>query len=158
MKEQKVFVNEDGKAVLTCPECQKTKLMDVSRFKDIEKAVRLKVRCPDGHQYKVVLERRVHFRKKVNLNGIFTLPDKKTRVPMKVQDISRTGLNFKLSAPAALSAGDRIIVEFRLDDDHKTTIQKEVVIRTINDLKIGAQFYSIDPSNVYDKALGFYMM
>lgn len=158
MTEQKIFVNEDGNAVMTCPECQTAKMVDVSRFKNIEKAVRLKVRCPNGHAYRVVLERRVHFRKQVTLPGIFTLPNQKTRAPMTVQDISRTGLNFKLSAPAALAEGDKIRVEFRLDDDHRTLIQKDVVVRTVHGINIGAQFYSIDPANVYDKALGFYMM
>ena len=55
---EKIFVTEDNMAVLECPQCKKGKRVDVSRFKDVRQAVKIKVKCPCGHLFKVILERR----------------------------------------------------------------------------------------------------
>lgn len=158
MEEKKVFANEEGYAIFTCPKCNTAKTADVRRYQNLDKAVRARIRCSCGYRFIALLERRKHFRKSVNLTGMFFMKTGGTKGPITIQDISRTGINFKPWTAMNFEIEDRIIVEFKLDDKQQTEIRKEVIVRTIGDSSIGAEFYTIDPQNVYDKALGFYMM
>jgi len=63
----------------------------------------------------------------------------------------------KFNAKPRFEAGDRIMIEFDLDDEKKTRIKKELIIRNIQDKKIGAEFSSVDPNNSHDKAIGNYL-
>ncbi len=158
MEEKKIFVNDEGTAVFTCPTCNASKSNDVTKLLKLEKAVRVRCRCSCGTRYTAILERRKYFRKPVHLSGRYYTRDQKKKGPVTVIDISRVGLKLRLWAPSGLKTGDRIIVEFQLDDKNRTDIKKELVIRSMSGDQLGAEFYSIDPANVYDKALGFYLM
>ncbi len=157
MKEQKAFVNNNGVAIFTCPKCQTAKHVDAKKYRQLDKVIRVNVRCSCGHSYKAMLERRQFFRKSVELKGIYFLSDG-NRGTLTIKDISRTGINFETNTDVELAVGDKFMVEFYLDDTHKTMIKKEIVIRSIKGSSIGAEFFTIDPNNVYDKALGFYLM
>ena len=54
-----------------------------------------------------------------------------------------------------INVGDKLLVEFRLDDTKKTLIKKEVIIRWMKMPYVGVQFSS---KALFDGALGFYMM
>jgi hypothetical protein len=49
-------------------------------------------------------------------------------------------------------------VEFKLDDNKRSPIRKEVVIRKIVGYDLGTEFTSVDAGNASDKAIGFYLM
>jgi hypothetical protein len=151
---QPVFVNGKNKAVFTCPECTKSKTVDTSKFVIEKKKLSIKVKCSCGHIYPVVLERRKYYRKKTNLPGIFILEQNMKEYSIVVTNISRFGLEFNSSESERLKVGDRIGVEFRLDDKSRSLIRKKIIIRTIEEKKIGAEFCFPDE---YDKALGFYL-
>ncbi len=157
---EKVFVTENNMAVFECPQCNKGKSVDVSRYKDIRHVVRIKVKCPCGHIYKVVLERRKHFRKDVNFSGTYThvLPDyNEDKGGMTVKDLSRAGVKIKLNIEKDFKMGDILSVEFRLNDNQRSLIKKDGVIRKICNLYLGLEFNSLDSSDPSDKAIGFYM-
>ena len=159
MEEKKVFINDEGIAVVTCPKCNTSKNMDARKYKKLNKAVRAKVKCKCGNAFPVLLERRKFFRKSVNLSGKFLIKTEKAKGSMKVEDLSRTGLNFKVNLPPRFKVNDKVIVEFHLDDKQSTFISKETTIRIISGMKIGAEFSTVSSSDIeYDKALGFYMM
>jgi hypothetical protein len=44
-----------------------------------------------------------------------------------------------------------------LDDNRRSLIKKETIVRTISDLHIGLEFSSMNSSDPGDKALGFYL-
>ena len=150
----KVFVNSENKANLVCPVCTKTRTVDVTKFLDIKANAKLKAKCPCGHSYSVILERRKFYRKEVNLAGVFK-PDKSGReYPMKVINISRSGLRFSSSESRNLETGDRILVEFRLDDKAKSVIKKKAIVIVTKGSSVGVEFCFLDD---YDKILGFYL-
>lgn len=164
---EKVFVNENNIAVFICPECKKSRNVDVSKYKNLDKASKIKCSCPCGHSYNAILEKRKHYRKKTNFPGIYVniissiganFLEEVGRGTLKVTDISRTGIQFTLNIQHDFSLHDKILVEFRLDDKQKTLIKKKVIIKNINGLEIGAEFFSIDPSDPSDKAIGFYLL
>ena len=157
---EKVFVTEDDMAVFECPQCKKAKRVDVSRFKDTPQAAKIRVKCSCGHIYKVILERRKSFRKDVNFPGTYTyvLPDyREDKGGITVKDLSRSGVKIKLNVKKELKIGDILLVEFQLDDNQRSRIKKDAVIKKIFDSDIGLEFKSIDSSDPSDKAIGFYM-
>jgi hypothetical protein len=156
----KVFVSAGHTAVFECPQCKKSRNVDVSKYKQIDKEVKIKVNCSCGHSYPVVLERRRHYRKTVNLAGTYGLsvsggPIKKGM--MTVKDLSRSGLRIKIAAQPNFDIGDKLMVEFHLDDNIRSLIRKEAIVRKISELNIGLEFSSMDSSDPGDKALGFYL-
>ncbi len=156
---EKVFVTGNNMAVFECPQCNKAKRVDVSRYKDIRQVVRIKVKCSCGHSYRVVLERRKHFRKGVNFSGTYTkvLPDyREDKGGMTVKDLSRAGVKIKLNVKKDFKIGDILSVEFSLDDKQRSLIKKEAVVKIISNSYLGLEFNSIDSSDPSDKAIGFY--
>ncbi len=150
---QKVFVTKKGKANFTCPECSIIKQMDVSKFGNINKKVNLKVTCSKcKYKFSVDLERRQHVRKTVELEGFLNIKNEKFSV--KIVDISRLGLKIKTTTLLDLNIGDKMILDFVLDDATHSNVSKEVKIKKINERDIGVEFLSLDH---YDK-LGTYLL
>lgn len=137
---QKIFVTREKKANFTCPECGKTKLMDVSRYADIKSSVKLKAKCICGHHYSVLLERRQHIRKPVNFPG-FVIQGKK-REPVFVLNISQSGMMLKGKFAKQIQSGERLLVRFNLDDEQSSEVEKEVVVRNVMPPLVGVEFVS----------------
>lgn len=143
---QKIFITKTGKATITCPECGKVKLMDVSRFAYADKPVSLKVTCTCGHGFSATLERRLHIRKNVGLKGKIIFKD--DIYMAEIIDISRMGLKIRSEKIMDIQKGEKIVVDFILDDPGKSKVEKEVIVRKINGTDIGVGFVSQDH---YDK-------
>jgi len=159
-KEQKVFINNDNMATFVCPKCKKSTTADVSEYREINKAVRIQHTCSCGHSHTVLLERRKFFRKDVNIRGEYLLHGETVKKSMTVQDISRSGLKIEMHQKEKLRPGDKLLVEFYLDNHQRTFIQKEVYVKTLSGLCAGTEFCSRDPNNpidkAYDMAIGYY--
>ena len=160
---ERIFLVDGRMATFTCPECKKTKTSDVSKYSKSNKDVKLKVNCSCGHSFPVLLERRSFYRKKSkDLPGTYNHinPEKQLKKgKIAVIDISRGGLRFKVNAPPSFSVGNKVSLEFRLDDKNNTNIKKDVIIKNISENNVvGSEFYSLDPSDPIDKILGFYLL
>lgn len=152
---RKVYVNNENRAVFTCPVCTKARTMDVSKFLEVKSNARIKAKCPCGNTYSVILERRKHYRKATRLAGVYSSAGHdKHEWPITITNLSRSGLEFTTSNIKNLQVGDRLNLEFRLDDKHRSLIKKCVKIRKIEGKQIGAEFCYLDE---YDKVLGFYL-
>lgn len=158
---QKAFISSTNQVTFSCPQCKNTRTVDVTKYRALDKAVKIKVHCPCGQDYPVLLERRKQFRKAVSLPGTYTRIYNQRRAgkgTMVVKDVSRNGLSIRVSDMTHMKNGDILEVVFKLDDPKQSTIQKEVVIRKIFGYDLGTEFLSIDPGNASDKAIGFYLM
>lgn len=151
---EKVFIGSNDLATFRCPKCDKAKTANVSRYKNIQTAVRVKAKCPCGHTFTVVLERRKHVRKNLNLPGTYVVERTGHRGAMNVRDLSRSGVKIKLNFRPDFEIGDRLVLEFNLDDNQRSIIRKEIIVRSIKDLYVGTEFSNIDH---YDK-LGSYLL
>jgi len=148
----KVFMNKKKMATFTCPECDKIRQMDVSKYYKINKPIKLKYTCTCKHKFSVILERRQHVRKKISLKGHIIGNLKK--IPILVLDISRFGLKIKLIEKFEVTVGEKIRIEFTLDDREQSKIYKGVIVRSVFSGEIGVEF---DSSDHYDK-LGTYLL
>ncbi len=159
MTVRKAFIKND-KATFVCPNCGEAKAADVSKFKDLKRAIRVKRRCACGYTSSFLLERRQFFRKDVNIPGTFRLGKGTVQHKMAVQDLSRSGVKMEVENGELLRVGDHLFLEFHLDNKQKTLIQKEVIVKSISGKELGTEFTSRDPNNpidkAYDLAIGFY--
>ena len=157
---QKVYITHNNLVTFSCPKCKQPRVVDLADHPELEQTDKANVKCPCGHKYSVSIERRKQYRVATNFAGEFRqIVDNREidRGLMTVIDMSRTGLKIRLNVKRDLKVGDRLSLEFRLDDAQRTLIQKEVVIKKIFGLELGVEFTSIHPSNPSDRALGFYM-
>ncbi len=157
-KERRVFINSENKATFVCQKCAKSKTVDVSKYQAVDRAVRVKIHCTCGHNYRVLLERRKSFRKDTRLSGVYIFGPKKHRGPIAVKDLSRTGVKFEVLDRRVFQPGHRLMIEFHLDDSQRTLIRKEVVVRSLFDRLVGAEFTSISSTDINDKKIAFYVM
>lgn len=158
---QKVFASQDNMATFICPQCEKPRRADVSKFGNLDQAVRINVKCPCGHKYQVDLERRQHIRKAVNFPGIvFRIVDgmKSARRTMTVTDLSRSGMRLRVNQQHDFATDDTLFVEFRLDNAQRSAIRREAIVWRVSGLDISTKFTAISPRDPNDQALGFYFM
>jgi hypothetical protein len=154
---EKVYITSQQMATFVCPQCSRSKTVSVSKYANVDKLIKINVKCPCGHAYTSILEKRKQYRKATSLPGSFIhfLDGRPiNRGVMTVVDISATGMKLKLSAAKGFAVGDHMEVDFNLDDKHRTLIKKRVIVRNVNDPFIGVEF---GPAEALDKALGFYL-
>ncbi len=152
---KKVFITSNNLATFVCPECQNSRTRNVAQYKDIETAVKVKCKCPCGHTYNVLLERRKDLRKSMDLPGTYSSQTQEgVRGTMVVKNLSRSGMNLEMNMKMAFQIGERLNIEFNLDDSQRSLIRKEVIIRSIRGTNIGVEFTTKDH---YDQ-LGPYLL
>ena len=155
---EKVYITSKQTATFTCPMCQISKTVDVSKFVKLENNLKINIKCPRGHAFSSLLEKRKHYRKEINLTGSFVRfvsGKPASRGNMIVRDLSLTGMKLEVFGIFNFLEGDVLEIEFRLDDVKKTLIKKKAVIRNIENSYIGTSFLHTERE---DKTLGFYLM
>ncbi len=154
---EKVYITSKQMATFSCPKCQKSKTVDFSQYANLDKIVKVNVKCPCGHAFTSILEKRKKYRKETNLHGTYTRivnGEEAGGGLMRVVDLSISGMKLKIGGDHDCEAGDLIRVEFHLDDPHRSLIVKKVIIRNITKDEIGTE---LAPTEAVDKALGFYL-
>ena len=150
-----IYVGPNNVVPLVCPQCGNRKTMNVEKFKGRGTPLTLKCRCKTAT--KVFLEFRKAYRKKVDLKGFYVLNlyegEQKGRIA--VLNISRKGIGFKTLAKHDLSQGDEIRVNFTLDDQKRSKIEKRAIVRSTNGGYVGCEF--INEADIGGE-LGFYLM
>ena len=147
-----VYVNDNNRVRIICPKCIFEKNIDVTNFKDTHK--RLKAKCRCGEVFRLTLEFRKHYRKKVRLPGEYFIPGEDEKGEIIIEDISAGGIRFASLKPHYISRDDTVELKFTLDNPIRTEIHTFVKTIGIIDCNVGAQY--IDPKSL-EKDLGFYL-
>lgn len=155
MTEKKVFIHNDDKAEIACPACRNIKVFDIC--KETVTSSRIEFECPCGYKSLILLERRKFYRKGTNLSGIYIFGVEEEQ-PMTVKDLSLAGLKFKTESHIKFTVGDRLFVKFPVDDEDALFVRKEVIVKTVSDEVIGAEFCTTDPESPSDEAIKFYVI
>ena len=146
-KDHRIFLNDRGEGTFICPACNNGVIRDLSPFTRSRAAVRLKCKCSCGNDYRVLLERRRQFRKPVSLVGMFTFQGRQG-VPrkglIKIRDISPSGIQFSVNSMPEFKVGDRLTVEFTLDDEDHSQIREVGIVRRIQVNIVGLVFKATD--------------
>ena len=117
MEIKKIYVNDNEKGTLICEKCGKTRVVNLSDFKNIGKP--LKVKCSCGHFFFVSIEVRKFYRKSTHLSGEYIkishdAPKGLEKGAMIVEDLSRTGLGFRTKTHHNIRVEDMLRVRFIL--------------------------------------------
>ena len=147
-----VYAGATNHVTIICPKCGLEKNVDVSNFKDTRK--RLKAKCRCGEVFRVELEFRRYYRKKVRLPGEYFVQEKEEKGEILIEDISMTGIRFSTLKPFNISRNDSVELKFTLDNQKKTEIHTLVKIIWIADRNIGAQYIDL---NRFKQDLVFYL-
>jgi c-di-GMP-binding flagellar brake protein YcgR len=137
-------------AAFTCPKCVKTKIVNVSKYLYANQQINVRCKCPCGNTFTVFLDRRQFSREEIQLPGIYILysDGKETlRGQMVVSDISASGLKLTIPERRHFEIGDLFLVVFNLDDQDRSLIKKEVIVRNIHHPSLGIEFRSVDEMN-----------
>ena len=154
---EKVYITSQQTATFVCPKCRKSKTVNVSQYAELDKIVKVNVKCPCGYAYISILDKRRQYRKETNLHGSYTRIVNGREAEgglMTVKDLSAGGLKLQINENHGCTAGDVINVEFHLDDTQRSFIKKKVIVRNIHKQTAGLEFAPTEP---VDKALGFYL-
>ena len=149
---KKVYVDHTDQATIVCPKCELEKNIDVTNFKDTHK--RLKAKCRCGEVFRITLEYRKHYRKKVQLPGEYFVQGKYEKGEIIIEDISVGGIRFASLKPHYISRNDTVELKFTLDNPMRTEIIKLIKVKWIIDRNVGAQY--IDPKSL-EKDLDLYL-
>ena len=155
---QKVFITSNNTATFVCPQCGNTSVTDVAKYASMNRKVSVNCKCICGHSFKVSLEKRRQYRKATDLPGEYSYKMPNGDIDkgiMRVVDISSNGLKLKLSVERKFTGGERLRVEFHLNDKRRTFIDKQVIVRNVKKNLVGTSFA---PNEGDDPALGFYLM
>ncbi|GAB6094132.1 hypothetical protein JCM14469_03840 [Desulfatiferula olefinivorans] len=151
---ERVFINSENIATFICPECKKSRSVNVSKIIGAKSAVNITCKCKCGNVFERTLERRRFYRKGITFKGICYLGKDNLKLSVVITDISRAGMKIRLNAPHAIEPGDEMLIEFRIDDAEQSEISKKIIVRSVSGKNLGVEFKS--PEH-YDK-LGAYLM
>jgi len=149
---KKVYVDDTNQATIICPKCGFEKNIDVTNFKNTQKKLNAKCRC--GEVFRLTLEFREHYSKKVRLHGEYFVQGRDEKGEIIIEDISASGIRFASLKPHYISRNDTVELKFTLDNPMRTEIHKLVKIIWIIDRNVGVQY--IDPKSL-EKDLGYYL-
>lgn len=153
METVKAFVRANDTVTIVCPVCKTPKNAAVGAFRD--KSHYLKVRCSCDTVFTVHLDFRQHYRKETDLSGTFSsINPPGMGGDIHIKDISVSGVGFTVNGMQFLERGQTLLLTFTLDDKKKTTLTKEVVVRTVQGDFVGCRFVE---TKAYEKELGFYL-
>ncbi len=154
-KISKSFVRPDDTAVLTCPHCNKQKVILANSYIGFKR--KLKVKCYCKQSFLVLLEFRRQIRKRTVLKGIYSNHTHKcSSGNLIIKDISLGGLSFTSLDIENFKVGDEFRVDFTLNDEQLTEIKKDVIVRHIRQRTAGCEFER--PEDVYGGPLGYYIV
>ena len=150
----KVYVR-DNTAVLICPYCGHWRRILADPFRGDKH--KLKVKCFCNETFKVFLEFRKKVRKKGFLRGSYINHSQNTcRSDIVILDISVIGLAFSSLDEPTFKMGDDLSVEFTLDNEPRTNITRDAIVRNVVQTRAGCEFKISDGG--LNGPLGFYLL
>jgi hypothetical protein len=135
---EKYYVDENNQAIIICHKCGLSKKLDVTKFKDTHK--KLKAKCKCGESFRLNLDFRRHYRKKVQLAGECFIKEKGERDDILIIDVSMSGVNFTTFKPHDFSIDDTVELKFTFDNPMRTKVREPVIIKRIAGRNVGAQY------------------
>lgn len=150
---QKVYVNAEFIATITCQLCDKSRTMNVESFLHARRPI--KVQCSCGNVFPVRLEGRKYYRKDVELPGTYAYVENAQAGRLVVETLSFSGIGFRTLGAHTIHINDLLLLSFILDNAKQSPMKKWVVVHWVNGQRIGTEFHDID---LYDKEMGVYLM
>ena len=152
-----VYLDTQRCGVVTCPKCGVSRAVNLAHYKGELGGKVLKVKCTAcATVVNVRFDFRRHRRLAVRLPGtLLQCGTKHILASLTVTSLSVNGIGCTLHTPLPMRSGEHYDAIFFLDDADHTLIFETIVIRRVEDNKIGAELCLED---AYHSALDFYLM
>lgn len=139
--EQRIKISSLDTARLTCPECRRSKLLQLSEYKLMKRITRVRFTCSCGHVYFAALEKKSGQDKETHLCGTFISRGSiRCAGKMVVKRLNSSGLTLRTNLEQRLPAGITLMLEFVLDDAKQSVVRKEVKILAKKGKYLTAEF------------------
>lgn len=148
-----VYLDTYGQAPLTCPTCERTKHANLAPHKD--RHIPLKIKCPCGAIFAIIVDTRKYYRKGTQLPGKFIKLHSEIAGSMVVENVSATGLGFRTKLKYDLHEGDMLEVCFTLDKGQCAEICRTVTVKHTDDYYVGVEYVH---TRDVDADLGHYLL
>ena len=149
--QRRAFVAEDGTVAFVCPNCGMSRNVPVVGFRGNKHSIKIRCRCQQI--FTIALDFRKSHRKPTKLNGFYEITSGGGG-RAEISDLSREGLGFMVSGIHNVRVGQKILINFALDDKNNTLLQKTAVVRSVDRNRIGCEFKK---DQAFEKGLGFYL-
>lgn len=151
MEKVKVYLDEARIATIVCGRCGKAR--EIS-FAQREAPNATLVKCGCGNTFIVTFEKRQHYRKDIDIRGVcYANPDSIESEPIRIMDISISGVQFKKLSDTTFQPNQQLRVTFLLEGQNVNLV---VYVRRISGENVGAEIIGMD--NHSRKILGFYLL
>lgn len=150
----KAYVQKNDRVLVVCPACGTTHELDADKFRG--KGHSLKARCRCRNILNIAIDFRNQARKEVLLSGTYSSLDATLGGSgrMTVYNLSRTGIGFAVLSGQEPWIGQKLRLEFQLDDRKGSKIVKNAVVKSLHGSIVGCEF---DEYGGLAGALGFYL-
>ncbi|ETW93033.1 MAG: hypothetical protein ETSY1_41015 [Candidatus Entotheonella factor] len=154
MKTIQIFLNDlAATSQVTCPYCQRSRSIPNTQLQSLRHALRAKCSCENV--FELVVNRRCFPRKDVRFEGELSLQGASERLAeIVVTSLSVGGVGFLVEGLAP-QVGDIFTIAFSLDDDVKTEVREDIIVRNLRGEVTGAEFIG---HGTYNFDLDFYLM
>ena len=156
--EKEHILNQENKSIISRVvlfQCDKSKNLRVAIASDSQKYAS-KLLCTCGNIHRILLDSRHSNRKPVNLNGSYAYQnDDKNFGKLIVEDLSFSGLKFRMTDLKQISRDDLLDIQFILDDKDQTLIREKVRVSYVSHDIVGVEFINLNKINT---KLAVYLM
>ncbi len=159
--DHKIVIDSLDTATITCPGCNRKKTLLLSQYRIEKPVTRIRYRCGCKETFCAVLERRGLCAREMHLAGTCTSRGEKPwSGRMTVKRLNARGVTLMLNIRQKVVAGNRLLLEFVLDDAKQSIVKKQVVVTATDGPYISAVFLSqehfdnLGPYLFFNKLLG----
>ncbi len=144
--EDRVKITVLETATLTCPQCKRNRILQLSGYPLTKRFTRVKYTCGCGKTFMTTIENRPGQRKDVRLAGTFVIKGKDGKTldsgQMIITRLTADGMAMRLANPAKIPPQSTMDVEFVLDDAMQSVVTKTVRPIAKHDRFLTVQFTS----------------
>ena len=142
-----------GRATAKCTNCDRKITLALGQYKD--KAGKFKVKCKCGVQFKATFGFPNAFVKDVKLQGTYENNRNGVSGDMVVEKLSMDGVGFRTYDDGNFRAGDKVTLEFQLDNATESNVKQEVRVLSVHENTVGSKYVETGKRNA---TIGFYLM
>jgi len=153
-RDKKILIDSLDTATLKCPECNATRMYQVSKYTILNSLTRVKCKCKCGYSYRAVLETKKTSQEMLLLGTYKTIGKQKSGGRMTVKKLNNKGIVFRTNSVHKIKPRYRLRLEFVLDDVKQSIVSKKVIVTAGSGKYITARFCSKEH---YDN-LGQYLL
>jgi hypothetical protein len=135
----KVEVGGNGRALIQCPYCRSSRIVDVTRLRSFRESVR--VRCVCRQSFSASLEWRRAFREETRLDGLYWRSGRdKDWGKIVVRNLSSAGIGFTTFTTHNLVRGDPLGITFSPDPPSDRDVKKKGIVKVVRERYVGCEW------------------